>query len=52
MHLRLSTVRRGDKTYRYAQLVESYRREEDGRPVPRMTNRIQCAVHGRARPLP
>ena len=23
MHLRLSTVRRGDKVYRYAQLVES-----------------------------
>jgi hypothetical protein len=36
MHLRLSTVRRGDKTYRYAQLVESYRREEDGRPTHRV----------------
>jgi hypothetical protein len=36
MHLRLSTVRRGDKTYRYAQLVESYRREEDGRPAHRV----------------
>jgi hypothetical protein len=36
MHLRLSTVRRGDKTYRYAQLVESYRREQDGRPAHRI----------------
>lgn len=35
MHLRLSTVRRADKTYRYAQLVESYRRE-DGRPTHRI----------------
>lgn len=35
MHLRLSTIRRGDKTYRYAQLVESYRRE-DGRPTHRI----------------
>lgn len=35
MHLRLSTVRRGDKTYRYAQLVESFRRE-DGRPTHRI----------------
>lgn len=34
MHIRLATVRRGDKTYRYAQLVESYRRE-DGRPTHR-----------------
>ena len=36
MHLRISTVRRGDKTYRYAQLVESYRREQDGRPAHRI----------------
>lgn len=36
MHLRLSTVRRDNKTYRYAQLVESYRREEDGRPTHRI----------------
>lgn len=35
MHLRLSTVRRDNKTYRYAQLVESYRRE-DGRPTHRI----------------
>jgi hypothetical protein len=35
MHIRLSTVRRGDKTYRYAQLVESFRRE-DGRPTHRI----------------
>ena len=35
MHLRLSTVRRGDKVYRYAQLVESYRRD-DGRPTHRI----------------
>lgn len=36
MHLRVTTVRRGDKTYRYAQLVESYRRETDGRPTVRV----------------
>lgn len=36
MHLRLSTVRRDQKTYRYAQLVESYRRPEDGRPTHRI----------------
>lgn len=36
MHLRISTVRRGDKTYRYAQLVESFRRPADGRPTHRV----------------
>lgn len=36
MHLRLSTVRRGSKTYRYAQLVESFRRPADGRPSHRV----------------
>jgi hypothetical protein len=35
MYLRYATVRRGDKVYRYAQLVESYRRE-DGKS----TNRV------------
>ena len=35
MYLRLSTVRRGDRTYRYAQLVESFRREGGG-----PTNRV------------
>jgi hypothetical protein len=36
MHLRISTIHRKNKTYRYAQLVESYRREGDGRPVHRV----------------
>lgn len=36
MHLRLSTIRRENKTYRYAQLVESYRRLDDGRPAHRV----------------
>jgi hypothetical protein len=35
MHLRVSTVRRGNRTYRYAQLVESYRRP-DGMPAQRV----------------
>src|SRR5688500_17955125 len=35
MYLRLSNVRQGSKTYRYAQLVESFRRP-DGKP----TNRV------------
>lgn len=36
MHLRISTVRRKNKVYRYAQLVESYRREKDGMPAHRV----------------
>ena len=36
MHLRLSTVHRGTNTYRYAQLVESFRRPQDGRPAHRV----------------
>lgn len=39
MYLRISTVRRGPKTYRYAQIVESYRRE-DGKP----TNRVIASL--------
>lgn len=35
MHLRISTKRRGTKTYRYVQFVESYRRE-DGMPAQRV----------------
>ncbi|MFC1707374.1 hypothetical protein ACFL59_11270 [Planctomycetota bacterium] len=35
MHVRTSTVRRHGKTYRYAQLVESYRRD-DGMPAHRV----------------
>jgi len=35
MHLRYSTTRRKGKTYRYAQLVESYRRK-DGKPAVRV----------------
>jgi hypothetical protein len=36
MHIRISRVRRNGKTYEYAQLVESYRRESDGLPVHRV----------------
>lgn len=36
MHLRISRVRRNGKTYEYAQLVESYRREKDGMPALRV----------------
>lgn len=36
MHLRYSTTTRNGKTYRYAQLVESYRRESDGMPMHRV----------------
>lgn len=36
MNLRITTVRRGAKVYRYAQLVESYRRESDGKPTCRV----------------
>ena len=32
MHLRISTKRQGDNVYKYAQLVESYRRD-DGVPA-------------------
>lgn len=36
VNLRITTVRRGAKVYRYAQLVESYRRESDGKPTCRV----------------
>lgn len=36
MQLRISRVRRGDKTYEYAQLVQSYRRKKDGMPMHRV----------------
>lgn len=36
MTIRVSTIRRGDKVYRYVQLVESYRRERDGKPAVRL----------------
>lgn len=35
MHLRTTTIRRNDKIYRYAQLVESFR-GDDGRPTTRL----------------
>jgi hypothetical protein len=35
MHLRVATVRRDGKVYRYGQLVQSYRRE-DGKPAHRL----------------
>jgi hypothetical protein len=36
VHLRLSSVTRNGKSYQYAQLVESVRREHDGMPVHRV----------------
>jgi hypothetical protein len=36
MHVRVSSVSRRGKTYQYAQLVESYRRESDGLPIHRV----------------
>ena len=36
MHFRVSKVRRSGKTYMYAQLVQSYRRDTDGMPAHRV----------------
>src|SRR4051812_1914901 len=36
MQVRVSTVTRNGRTYRYAQLVESFRRPEDGTPTHRV----------------
>lgn len=36
MHVRVSQITRSGKTYKYAQLVESYRREHDGMPAHRV----------------
>lgn len=36
MQVRATTIKRGEKTYQYAQLVESYRREGDGTPQHRV----------------
>jgi len=36
MHLRTTTVKRNGKTYQYAQLVESFRRDSDGMPSHRI----------------
>jgi hypothetical protein len=42
MQVRATTVKRGNKTYQYAQLVESYRRESDGLPVHRVVANLGC----------
>lgn len=39
MHLRVSTVRRNDRVYRYAQLVESFR-DKKGRPTKRVLRHL------------
>jgi hypothetical protein len=39
MHVKITTVRRGPKTYRYVSLVESYRRE-DGMPTQRVIAKL------------
>lgn len=44
MYLRVTTIKRKHKTYRYAQIVESYRRE-DGTP----TNRIIASLGSRSK---
>ena len=36
MHIRTTTIKRNGKIYRYAQLVESYRRKRDGMPTKRV----------------
>ena len=36
MHIRISSVTRRGKTYRYAQLVETFRRPSDGLPAHRV----------------
>jgi hypothetical protein len=36
MHVRVVTTSRGERKYRYAQLVESYRRPSDGMPLHRV----------------
>ena len=36
MQVRATTIKRGNKTYQYAQLVESYRRKSDGVPLHRV----------------
>ena len=36
MQVRSTTIKRGNKTYQYAQLVESYRRQSDGLPMHRV----------------
>lgn len=43
MHLRVSTRRVGEKTYQYAQLVESFRRPSDGLPAHRVIANLGCA---------
>jgi hypothetical protein len=51
MFLRFATIRRGAKTYRYAQLVESYRRESDGRPSTRILANLGDLDDARAEAL-
>lgn len=41
MHIRYSTRRRNGKTYRYPQLVESYRRPTDGMPAHRVITSLK-----------
>ena len=48
MTIRVCTLRRGDKVYRYVQLVESYRRERDGKPAVRVRLSVGAAL-GNAR---
>lgn len=40
MHIRISRVKRDGKTYEYAQLVQSFRRESDGMPTQRVVETL------------
>jgi hypothetical protein len=40
MHIRIARVKRDDKTYEYAQLVQSFRRESDGMPTQRVLENL------------
>jgi hypothetical protein len=40
MHIRTARIRRNGKTYEYAQLVETYRRPDDGMPVHRVIAKL------------
>lgn len=40
MHLQTTKIRRNNKTYRYVQLVQSYRRKKDGKPTHRVIGNL------------
>jgi hypothetical protein len=40
MFIRITTVRKASKTYQYAQIVESFRRDSDGQPAHRVVAKL------------